>query len=96
MALINEGPLREQLNDLAQMHAQNMVAFYDRREKRIFLDIDPEEMDWEEKEGDIDRSKKQVAAMEGDSERYLPLFPPDSRSGYRIMQTFVEELPEGE
>ena len=88
--------LPEQVSELADMHGDMTIAFYDRVEKQIILGAQPEYLDWEAEAGDNDRWRARIKAMGKDRKRYLELYPPPSYDGYDTMLSFTQQLPEGE
>ena len=72
--------LSEQVRELADMHGDMTIAFYDRVEKQIILGAQPEYLDWEAEAGDNDRWRARIKAMGKDRKRAVPGTVPAPKS----------------
>lgn len=75
-----------ELLDLFGNHSEFASGYIDKQTGEILLTF--EDCDEPEHEEIIDK-------LEQDPDRYLMVEPISSRDGFRIMETFVESLPEG-
>jgi hypothetical protein len=78
--------LESDLLDLLEDHSGSRSGYIDKQTGEIFEIF--EDYDGSEQQETIDK-------VEEDPGRYLPIDPIESREGFRIMEDFVDGLPEG-